>query len=191
MADHWWTECTDPMRMLRHIHGKVSDRRLRLYACGCCRRIWRWLGDERSRRAVEAAEGLADGSVAAGDLAAAQASAQQAVLDLHAYQTALRYCYEAARSSLYPGAWEAACECTTDLQLAAQGGLAGNYPASQSNPARTEREQCRILRDIIGHHVRPVVVAATWLTPRVSGLARMIYHEQTFERMPQLAEALE
>jgi hypothetical protein len=39
---------------------RVSDRKLRLLACACCRSVWKWLG-RMEHRAVELAERYADG----------------------------------------------------------------------------------------------------------------------------------
>jgi hypothetical protein len=68
MDEAEWLECTDPHALLQFLKGKASDRKLRLFACACCRLVWDHLTAQRIRRAVETAEQYADGLVAEPDL---------------------------------------------------------------------------------------------------------------------------
>ena len=55
--------------------------------------------------------------------------------------------------------------------------------------------ECRVvipfLRDIVGNPFRPVAVDPGWLTSTVVDLARGIYAERAFDRLPILADALQ
>src|SRR5262249_6775812 len=56
VTEQEWIECTDPLRLLLFLRGKASDRKLRLFGCACCRRIWEWLPDQSNRDLVAAVE---------------------------------------------------------------------------------------------------------------------------------------
>src|SRR4051794_3476636 len=71
MTEAEWLAADDPTPMLDFLRGKASDRKLRLFAVACCRRVWGSLG-ERSRTAVEVAEQFADGVVGMRELVTAQ-----------------------------------------------------------------------------------------------------------------------
>src|SRR5262245_6566252 len=76
MTELEWSAGTNPTPLLTYI-SKPSTRKLRLLACGCCRRIWKYFKDERSRAAVIASEHYADREIDKSELDAAQ---QQAML---------------------------------------------------------------------------------------------------------------
>jgi hypothetical protein len=58
-----WQTCHDPQEMMRWLRqsGITSDRKGRLFACACARRLWGRFFDDRSREAIEVAERYADG----------------------------------------------------------------------------------------------------------------------------------
>src|SRR5262245_48112473 len=63
MTEAEWLHCGSPEQLLDHLDGRVSERKGRLFACACCRRIWEALDDPRSQAGVEAAERFADGLI--------------------------------------------------------------------------------------------------------------------------------
>jgi hypothetical protein len=62
MTEAEWLESTDPRPMLAWVAGTVSERKLRLFACACCRRVWPSLA-KNDKRAVETAERYSDGLI--------------------------------------------------------------------------------------------------------------------------------
>jgi hypothetical protein len=74
MTEAEWISSNDPAALLRWLSYTTgggmgdgpplwlsTDRKLRLFACACCRQVWDRLTDPCSRRAVEVAERYADG----------------------------------------------------------------------------------------------------------------------------------
>src|SRR5690242_6992676 len=61
MTEAEWLACSDPRPMLRRLAGRVSERKLRLFACARCRVAWADMADDRSKHAVEVAEAFAVG----------------------------------------------------------------------------------------------------------------------------------
>jgi len=47
-----WLNCTHSPTMLAFLDGEASERKLRLFACACCRQFWSRLEDRRTRSAV-------------------------------------------------------------------------------------------------------------------------------------------
>ena len=46
MTESEWLTCADPTRMLQRVDRPASDRKLRLFACACCRWVWPLLRDK-------------------------------------------------------------------------------------------------------------------------------------------------
>jgi hypothetical protein len=61
MDENEWLNAKEPMPMLEFLRGKASERKCRLCACACCRRIWRLMPDEMGRKGIKVAERFADG----------------------------------------------------------------------------------------------------------------------------------
>src|ERR1700693_3263167 len=68
MTEQEWLECDDPTLMMKIVEGKTSPRKLRLLACGSCRRLWPTIRFRETRKAVEVAERFADREVSEQDM---------------------------------------------------------------------------------------------------------------------------
>jgi hypothetical protein len=82
MTEAEWRTCADIGAMLEFIDGKTSARKLRLFACACCRSLGDLLTDERSRQALRIAERFAEGQSSAQELADAHEAALNATYTL-------------------------------------------------------------------------------------------------------------
>jgi hypothetical protein len=103
MDEATWLAATDPQPMLDFLRHRVSDRKLRLFSCGCVRRVWGLLLDGRGRNAVVAAERFADGLVTTADLTQAlDAVCVFVAADAEAAWNQLEYALKAAITAANP-----------------------------------------------------------------------------------------
>jgi hypothetical protein len=73
-----WLAATDSGPMEVFLRRATSDRKMRLFACACCRGVWPAFTDPRSRRSIEVAEQFADGLIDRPELRATHAQAEAA-----------------------------------------------------------------------------------------------------------------
>src|SRR5437867_2460076 len=67
MTEAEWLACPDPGPMLQFLSGKVSERKLRLFACACARRLLPLLREPRLEKVLLLAEQVAEGMTGARD----------------------------------------------------------------------------------------------------------------------------
>jgi hypothetical protein len=68
MTEAEWDGCTDPLPMLEFLGGRAGDRKLRLFACACVRRVWSVLPPRLTHEVVRLSEDYADGKASPRDL---------------------------------------------------------------------------------------------------------------------------
>jgi len=159
---------SDPLLTLAFRRDKAGARKLRLFACACCRLIWDLLPERPGRARVVAAEAKADGL----PVDKALAAAARAVGEHAASDAAGLY---ADVASIYCG--------DGDAFVAA---LVASSLAERADPARVGRAaQAALLADLFGRPERPL--DRRWLTPEVLELARDAYDRPRFRDLPPLA----
>jgi hypothetical protein len=191
MTEAEWLTCTDPEEMLEAVSDGASERKLRLFAVACCRRIWHLLEDERCRQAVEIAETALDRKrKSRGDLARIE-KLIVAVQGSHEYGDAASDNALCAVEYLRWGGESAGWAAGKAAEAMAFDKEDNDGPTWDEAVTDEQGIQCHLLRCILGNPFRPATMNPTWLTTTVTGLAGTIYEERAFGRMPVLADALE
>jgi hypothetical protein len=176
MTESEWQAWTNPVPMLECLRGAASERKLRLFACGCEREYLRFRPDQGDGgivpRLIEATERYVDGA----------ATFEQ---------------WDAVRSCVH-GMFHA-----TDPHFHASHASEGaesaagwhRHPAdgNPNYPQRLEqlRYQSDLLREIFGNPFRPVTFSSDWRTDTTVPLAHTMYESQDFSAMAILADALQ
>lgn len=164
MTEAQWLSSTDPRAMLEHLietfgtppnHQAFSERKLRLFACACCRRVWDCLDDDRSKLAVEYAERYADGEIDDAMLQFALTGAQDAWEEPLTVGTAFEL--EGHRPAACAAQWVAPID-TAECNLPF---LQNVLQYSSDDPFKPCPWQADLLRDIFGNPWRPVTLPRT------------------------------
>jgi hypothetical protein len=192
-----WLKSNDPTALLEFLLEQgLSERKARLLACACCRRVWPLLPDPRSRTAVEVGERFADGLASAVELARARNAAGE-VCDRRS-QKAEWAAYWSANAKLsgvegpLPTAFDTVA--TAAVRQAAEQTNTDQFARFEAASAATQRAHAELIREVAGNPFRPPVVEPHWLAWHrgvVTALAEAIYEERAFDRLPILADALE
>jgi hypothetical protein len=217
MTEAEWLACADPVPILAFLRGTASERKFGLFACACCCQVGDAVSDERSRAAFFVAERFADGGATREELDAARKAAWEVAHDWRgeggsrahnaaraiAHTSAFpasRYARNAAADAAYaaPCAARDAAEDvwgSAGYQKSPEVIAAGKAMLAFAREAARAAEpgQVVLLRDIFGNPFRPVSVDPAWLAwsdGAVVRVARAIYEERAFDRLPILADAL-
>ncbi len=210
MTEQEWLECTDPREMLLSLRGKVSDRKLRLIAAGCCRRVWHLLVHLYSREAVMVAERFAEGGASARELESACLHASHVTPD-PAYEAAPPYSIVPAIDHARRAAIFASASPINDnflmtanaARFAASAAASPGWEAHRADwrevmsarQAAEHRTQADLLREVFGvlpfHPVTITPTVLAWNDDMVPRVAQAIFERRAFDRMPILGDALE
>jgi hypothetical protein len=212
MNKRMWTAGTAPVTLLELLSQNLrvalfrkGRRRLRLFACACCRNVWDLLPREADREAVAVNERFADGLVKMGELERArkQVAAGEAEFDREEFgelapglQFARAQAHEALKAALQPQALNSARLASHYSTLAAVNYRAEQAPRGWFSEAQTraahrdeEGQRCELLRDIFGDPFRPLHHMT--FPEVVRGVAEAAYQSQEPEHYLVLADALE
>jgi hypothetical protein len=158
---------------------RATQRKKILWGCACARQFcWQMLTHDVNRRAVETSERYADGL----------ATKEEAQLAWRALLWEPVMYFEWPIDSVsgfvnYRRAWGA-----DGMEMRRL-----SFPQMRDHQTR-ERDWCVVVRELYANPFRPVTFDPAWLTwhdGTVGNMARAIYDEREFGRLPVLADALE
>jgi hypothetical protein len=184
-----WLSATEPLPLIDHLEGlrwnrtKAGRRKLRLFGCACCRRVWR-LTANKGRRWIEQAERMADGHRLSG--ASPPRPFHLGTISGHPNKQALGAAHLLLDTNVLLAS-ATVCRITMFATGSEESLLGGTGDATLIE----EREQARLARDIFGNPFRPVAFDPRWRSESAVALARTAYDTRDFTLLPILADALE
>jgi hypothetical protein len=181
MTEAEWLACDEPHSLLANLS---NARRLRLFGCAVCRRMWALMLDD-CRAAVETSEAYADGLISEERLDLISAAAEEAWEDIITEPDGMgSVAADIAHAASY------ASSPTLSLPVLAEA-IDAVFEARGGHLNEESAEQAALLRDIFGNPFRPVSFSPVWRTDTAVSLARQMYEAREFGAMPILADALQ
>jgi len=186
----WWMS-SNAREMLRGLGEDTSPRKLRLFACACCRYVCEFIPDrEDSLRALDVAEDYADSRTSFADMAKVESatfSFAESVENLPILSK-IAMAVRAATWTASPWyvAWEAVGYCRAAMYEQAYRSREPHYLDN------AEHLFADLLRDVFGDLYLGIAVPAGWADSfaSVRELAREIYWQRAFDRLPVLGDEL-
>jgi hypothetical protein len=194
MTEAEWLACDDPTAMLEFLRGKVSDRKLRLFAVACGWKTLRLYPHQTKEKALQSAELLADRLATNSDRRAALSALKRAGTSASWEQDLLRKdAFFAAFSGSIQAASQVVCSISDIQYHVFEDGRVGYVNPEWMRIFQLERAtQADYLREVFGLlPFRFISRAPAWQTTNVVALADAIYAARAFDRLPILADALE
>jgi hypothetical protein len=178
MTEAEWLAGTDPAVMLAYLGSAASDRKLRLWACACARRVGPLIPHELGHKALAVVERYVDGLAGERELLAVA----DAFYPCGQYNPTYDHpATRAAHSPLY-------------RETASQAAIYARRCRRQGQRDAEAAAQAALLRDVFGNPFRTAAIGAgcrAWHGGTIVHLAQAIYEERAFDRLPILADALE
>ncbi len=181
-------ECTDPQKMLvclmttyGKIHDGVSDRKGRLIACSCCRRLWDRLNGEweAGRKAIEVVERFLEGLAFEAELQVAYNE-----FGIANYRSKHRLGRDSALEPIryiWPDIWPAGGGLPSGYSgwtAMAWVAKAARYVIRKRHRSSEYPAQASIFRDVLGNPFRPESIDPAWQTSEVVALAQAAYEHR-------------
>ena len=178
-----WDSCKSLTAMMSCLDGQTSERKLRLFATACCRRIWHLFTDPRTTAAVCRSEQLADQQVRT-PARLVRADWMQSREDLSFEEYLL---WRAAK-------YAAQADTRNGALTAADAVQAVHFYLEDREFDDEEAAQCDLLRDIMGNPFAPLLEDPSWVQAesiQVAPFARSVYATRGFSKLPALADEME
>jgi hypothetical protein len=184
MTEDEWLASNDPWSMLHVVQrSDPSERKVRLYNAAVCRRFWGYLPEE-SQSILAESELLADGlTPLPSDEMELCARANVVVAPFDRQYPKKEFPSDEIRIQREAAA--AVCYAVIPNELWGASGYFWEIDPAEKGPHAV------IIRDVFGNPFRPVAADHSRLTPSVVNLAQAIYDERAFDRLSDLADALE